>query len=122
MKRSGPIDRDPEATRAWQRRSRGNLSPRGRRYKRLVKEGKRESDLWVAVKAMPCLVCGRAPADPHHVKPTGKGYHDRLEDGTGNLVPLCRTHHDEYHDRQAEFEEKYDVNLEEAAASIGRAA
>ena len=41
----------------------------------------------VKVRAMPCLVCGRTPSDPHHEPPVGRG-------GTSEtLVPLCRTHH-----------------------------
>lgn len=119
LKDTGPPKRNPEKIRGWKDRSRVDISPKGRRYKRLVKEGKRESDLWAKVKEMPCLICGRQPADPHHVKLTSKGYDDRLKDGTGNLVPLCRAHHDEYHDHRADFEDKHDVNLAEEAASIG---
>ena len=36
------------------------------------------------VAAQPCLVCGRTPSDPHHVK---------------FAVPICRLHHRELHRR-----------------------
>ncbi len=48
------------------------------------------------VARQPCLVCGRAPADPHHLRfaqPRALGRKPSDE----FVVPLCRLHHDEAH-------------------------
>jgi hypothetical protein len=50
------------------------------------------------VAAQPCLVCGRTPSDPHHIKfaeqrAMGRKVSDRFS------VPLCRLHHRELHRR-----------------------
>jgi hypothetical protein len=48
------------------------------------------------VAAQPCLVCGRHPSDPHHVRfapPRALG----LKVSDEFTVPLCRTHHREIH-------------------------
>jgi ERF superfamily len=48
------------------------------------------------VAAQPCLVCGRTPSDPHHIKfaepqAMGRKASDRF------TVPICRLHHRELH-------------------------
>jgi hypothetical protein len=48
------------------------------------------------VASQPCLVCGRKPCDPHHlrfaqVKAFGRKVSDEF------TVPLCRLHHRELH-------------------------
>jgi hypothetical protein len=50
------------------------------------------------VASQPCLVCGRAPSDPHHLRfaqprALGRQVSDQF------TVPLCRTHHRELHRR-----------------------
>jgi hypothetical protein len=50
------------------------------------------------VVAQPCLVCGRTPSDPHHIKfaeqrAMGRKVSDRF------TVPICRLHHRELHRR-----------------------
>jgi ERF superfamily len=48
------------------------------------------------VTRQPCLVCGRAPSDPHHLtfaQPRALGY--RVSDEF--TVPVCRIHHRELH-------------------------
>jgi ERF superfamily len=50
------------------------------------------------VAAQPCLVCGRTPSDPHHIKfaeqrALGRKVSDRF------TVPVCRLHHRELHRR-----------------------
>jgi hypothetical protein len=50
------------------------------------------------VAKLPCLVCGRQPSDPHHLRfaqPRGLG--QRVSDEF--TVPLCRAHHRELHRR-----------------------
>jgi hypothetical protein len=53
------------------------------------------------VAAQPCLVCGRTPSDPHHIKfaeqrAMGRKVSDRF------TVPICRLHHRELHRRSNE--------------------
>ncbi|HEX2257325.1 MAG TPA: DUF968 domain-containing protein, partial [Afifellaceae bacterium] len=50
------------------------------------------------VASKPCLVCGRSPSDPHHLRfaqPRALG----LKVSDEFTVPLCRTHHREVHNR-----------------------
>jgi hypothetical protein len=61
-----------------------------------VRERDREHLKFVA--AQPCLICGRAPSDPHHIKfaeqrAMGRRVSDRF------TVPICRLHHRELHRR-----------------------
>jgi hypothetical protein len=48
------------------------------------------------VKTLPCVACGRNPGgDAHHVTTVAAGGDDVAE----NLMPLCRTDHQEWHRR-----------------------
>ena len=56
----------------------------------------RDKDHRKFVSRQPCLVCGRAPSDPHHlrfaqVRALGRKVSDEF------TVPVCRTHHREIH-------------------------
>jgi len=58
----------------------------------------RDKDHRKFVSRQPCLVCGRAPCDPHHLRFTqpralGRKVNDEF------TVPLCRTHHRQLHQR-----------------------
>ncbi len=58
----------------------------------------RDRDHLRFVAAQPCLVCGRNPSDPHHIKfagqrAMGRKVSDRF------TVPICRLHHRELHRR-----------------------
>lgn len=58
------------------------------------------------VRTFPCCVCGHFGADPHHVTTRG------ASGSKSDLVPLCRDHHREWHDKgRATFEAKYSVDL-----------
>lgn len=76
------------------------------------------------VRSLPCLVCGEPPpSDPHHVRTWGSGHGDRLEDGTGNLAPLCRAHHRELDSPGSgpeTFAREHDVDLAAEAERVGR--
>jgi hypothetical protein len=62
-------------------------------------------------RQMNCLVCGKIPSDPHHVRTRGAGGVDK-----DNIVPLCRFHHTELHTGgRHTFARKYGVNLNEKA-------
>jgi len=45
----------------------------------------------------PCIVCGRAPSDRHHILSRGAYIH--LKDKEWNMINLCREHHRCVHDR-----------------------
>jgi hypothetical protein len=58
----------------------------------------RDRDHLRFVAAQPCVVCGRTPSDPHHIKfaeqrTMGRKVSDRF------TVPICRLHHRELHRR-----------------------
>jgi hypothetical protein len=58
----------------------------------------RDRDHLKLVAAQPCLVCGRTPSDPHHIKfaeqrTMARKVSDRF------TVPICRLHHRELHRR-----------------------
>ena len=58
----------------------------------------RDRDHLRFVAAQPCLVCGRTPSDPHHIKfaqqrAMGRKVSDRF------TVPICRLHHRQLHRR-----------------------
>jgi hypothetical protein len=58
----------------------------------------RDRDHLKFVASQPCLVCGRTPSDPHHIKfaeqrAMGRKVSDRF------AVPVCRLHHRELHRR-----------------------
>jgi len=55
------------------------------------------------VAKQPCLVCGRTPSDPHHVRfAQHKGIGLKVSDEF--TVPLCRAHHRELHRSAQEVE------------------
>ena len=56
----------------------------------------RDKDHRKSVASQSCCICGRAPADPHHLRfaqprAMGRKVSDEF------VVPLCRTHHDQVH-------------------------
>jgi hypothetical protein len=54
------------------------------------------------VAAQPCLVCGRKPVDPHHVRfAQGRALGRKVSDEF--TVPLCRSHHRELHRSGSEY-------------------
>jgi hypothetical protein len=69
------------------------------------------------VSSLPCLVCGRQPCDPHHlrfVQPRALGR--KVSDEF--TVPLCRIHHRELH-RQVNEEAWWSlVNIDPKAAAL----
>jgi hypothetical protein len=82
-----------------------------------VRERDREHLKFVA--AQPCLVCGRTPSDPHHVKfaeqrAMGRRVSDRF------TVPICRLHHRELHRRGNErvWWQRHGIDCLAAAAAL----
>jgi hypothetical protein len=69
------------------------------------------------VAAQPCVVCGRTPADPHHLRfaqprALGRKVSDEF------LVPLCRIHHDELHKRGDEAAWWRSLNIDPAPIAL----
>ena len=52
-----------------------------------------DESLLETIREMPCLICSKSPVDAHHMTSRGAGGGDTKD----NLVPLCRKHHQEYH-------------------------
>lgn len=44
------------------------------------------------IKEEPCIICGKGPCDPSHIKTQGSGGPDTR----WNVVPMCRKHHTEW--------------------------
>lgn len=85
----------PERAAKTRRKLRPVNGPRRRRA--LVEDF---GGLAVFVRRLPCLVVGclRWPVDAAHVRSRGAGHHAWIEidgDRFGNIVPLCRQHHDQ---------------------------
>jgi hypothetical protein len=79
----------------------------------------RDRDHLRFVAAQSCLVCGRTPSDPHHVKfaeqrAMGRRVSDRF------TVPICRLHHRELHRRGNEraWWQKHAIDPLVTAASL----
>ena len=56
----------------------------------------RDKNHRIFVSTQPCVVCGRTPADPHHLRfaqprALGRKVSDEF------TIPLCRLHHNELH-------------------------
>jgi ERF superfamily protein len=55
------------------------------------------------VSRQPCLICGRQPCDPHHLRfAQSRGLGQKVSDEF--TVPLCRTHHRELHRARKEVD------------------
>jgi hypothetical protein len=79
----------------------------------------RDRDHLRFVAAQPCLVCGRTPSDPHHIKfaeqrALGRKVSDRF------TVPICRLHHRELHRRGNEraWWQRYGIDPLAIAATL----
>ena len=66
---------------------------------------------------MPCSVCGKPPpSDAHHWKTKGAGGRDEMS----NLVSLCRTHHQEFHQVGVKtFYERFGMRMEIFRETMG---
>ena len=63
----------------------------------------RDRDHLRFVAKQPCLVCGRQPCDPHHLRfAQARGLGQKVSDEF--TVPLCRAHHRELHRAGKEVE------------------
>ena len=87
----------PGRERPWQPVVTGrSANRRSLSFRKPVRERDREHLKFVA--SQPCVICGRAPSDAHHIKfaeqrAMGRKVSDRF------TVPICRLHHRELHRR-----------------------
>ncbi|SHN87806.1 ERF family protein [Bradyrhizobium erythrophlei] len=93
---SAPTSVQPADTREKTPKSRRRQSTQVRPITKPVRERDRNHLRFVASR--PCLVCGRSPSDPHHLKfaeqrAMGRKVSDKF------TVPICRIHHRELHRR-----------------------
>lgn len=91
MKRGGYLKRKKALQRGGHLKRRTRLRQRNPERARKLKAkafGKQAK----LCRRSPCLVCGKRPSDPAHVRSRGAGGRDR-----GNVIPLCRDHHREQH-------------------------
>src|SRR5438309_1546364 len=81
---------------------------------------RRDPKFLAFIRQLPCLIAcrpphvchryeGRQAVEPAHLTTRGAGGWD-----VGNTVPLCPRAHDEQEGHTAEFEQRYDVNLQAA--------
>lgn len=52
-----------------------------------------DKKLLAKLKELPCVICGKSPSDPCHIKSVGSGG----DDVSDNLLSMCRVHHTEQH-------------------------
>ena len=56
------------------------------------KKRKQNASLLESIRLLPCCICGNHPVDASHIKTRGSGGPDEYF----NVVPKCRTHHQEW--------------------------
>lgn len=66
---------------------------------------------WLTIRR--CVVCHRRECDPAHTANNGM----RSKGADSSCAPLCREHHREYDAGRAAFQDKYQVDMQEAAAA-----
>jgi hypothetical protein len=76
------------------------------------------------IRQQPCLVCGRRPSEPHHIRSRGAGGTDIEGFGShGNLVPLCGPfgcHAEGHQGGWQTFQKNHGVDLRSAAENYYR--
>jgi hypothetical protein len=111
----------PQKRKAYGHRRRPRQSQAGSQEVTVIGKPVRERDRdhLRFVAAQPCLVCGRTPSDPHHIKfaeqrAMGRRVSDRF------TVPICRLHHRELHRRGNEHDwwQKQGIDPLVVAASL----
>ncbi|WP_439374558.1 ERF family protein [Bradyrhizobium sp. DASA03120] len=79
----------------------GSTTPGGLAIPKPLRQRDRHHLRFVAQQ--PCLVCGRTPSDPHHLRfAQSRGLGQKVSDEF--TVPLCRAHHRELHRASKEME------------------
>ena len=92
--------------------ARGKAIKRANPRRRKATFARNFGDEAALVRSLPCLVCGGL-AEPAHVTSRGAG------GGRFDLVPLCRTHHDEQHSAGVEsFADRHGLDLRAEADRV----
>jgi hypothetical protein len=79
-------------------------------YNKLVSAPVEDPKFLAWIKTLPCAVprCQSRFVDPHHTGP--RGLSQTASDRSA--IPLCRAHHDQYHDKgRVWFEAEYSLNI-----------
>jgi hypothetical protein len=73
------------------------------------------------IKWKPCCVCRAAtPSDPHHIPEEGRGGKG-LKCSDYRAIPLCHSHHLEYHNGGKQtFAAKYELDYEELISAYNK--
>ena len=100
VKRSGPIRRDSEKSKAWANKRRKRINPFGKRKKRWKEQGLVDGDICAAARKHHCWLTGaEGPCDPHHTGPVRLD-HDP-ETGDCWVMPLHWEVHRDWHQQSA---------------------
>lgn len=64
------------------------------------------------IKVLPCIICFKPNAEPHHIPKDGNSGKGTKTDDI-RAIPLCHIHHVEYHNNgKQSFAQKYNLNYE----------
>src|SRR5262249_39626987 len=86
----------PRPTRPWDRRRRNVPTTASTKSVLAFREALRDKDHLKYVASRSCLICGRRPSEPHHMRFAQKlAFGRKVSDEF--TVPLCRLHHLELH-------------------------
>ncbi len=79
-------------------------------------KAKRDPAYLAAVRALPCVCCGKQPVEAHHCRDMPvhdeRGLYDRvpgaaLKSSDRDAIPLCPHHHRMFHLNRSEFHAEY---------------
>ena len=62
----------------------------------LISTQMRDAKRLVAIRKLPCVVCGRSPVDAAHSNQSSHGKGMGLKACDSKTIPLCRNHHQEF--------------------------
>lgn len=74
------------------------------------------------IRTKPCSICFKSPVDAHHLEAVGMGNNREINSFKDlSCVPLCREHHNEYHNSGLmAILSKYNINLWQEAFKLLR--
>jgi len=113
MKRKTPLRaKSPLKRKTFMRK----VNPKRRQREKERAYGSKARRAWVQMQ--PCVVrnCPNRPCENAHVNPVGHPSGMGRKGDFTQIVPMCRAHHQEYHDSgQRTFEDCYELDLDFSA-------